>query len=156
MMLLNHPDAVLCYVEDIRGEMFRAHFTTRALADQWGDDWDDAPYEHNAGLPYEPFDRDKEAGTHWELTSVDFRHAVLVTPATEVCNSAYSVKDINGGAAPWLSPSQYLDEVRKPDAVLIAAGITLRDFVGVIYATGGALVIDCPLKLIGFKKDAPR
>src|SRR5687767_4237066 len=31
-----------------------AHFTTQELSQQWGDDWDDAPYEHNAGWPYEP------------------------------------------------------------------------------------------------------
>lgn len=42
----NEP--VLCYV---CGPW--AYFTTRPLADQWGDDWDDAPYEHNAGTPYE-------------------------------------------------------------------------------------------------------
>jgi hypothetical protein len=40
---------VLCYVEG-----FWAFFTTRPLAEQWGDDWDDAPYEHNAGRPYGP------------------------------------------------------------------------------------------------------
>jgi hypothetical protein len=31
-----------------------AFFTTRSLKEQWGDDWNDAPYEHNAGDPYEP------------------------------------------------------------------------------------------------------
>jgi len=39
----------LCYVE-----RQWAYFTTRPIAEQWGDDWDDAPYEHNAGEPYEP------------------------------------------------------------------------------------------------------
>ena len=39
----------LCYVE---GNI--AYFTTQDLDKQWGDDWDDAPYEHNAGLPYLP------------------------------------------------------------------------------------------------------
>ena len=39
----------LCYVE---GNF--AYFTTQPLAKQWGDDWDDAPYEHNAGEPYLP------------------------------------------------------------------------------------------------------
>lgn len=41
--------AVLCYVD---GPW--AYFTTQPLAKQWGDDWNDAPYEHNAGEPYEP------------------------------------------------------------------------------------------------------
>ena len=39
----------LCYIE----KNF-AYFTTQDLEKQWGDDWDDAPYEHNAGTPYEP------------------------------------------------------------------------------------------------------
>lgn len=47
-MALN-PKAVLCYVDGNK-----AWFTTKPLAEQWGDDWDDAPYEHNAGQPYGP------------------------------------------------------------------------------------------------------
>lgn len=39
----------LCYV---KGSF--AYFTTQELSKQWGDDWNDAPYEHNAGEPYEP------------------------------------------------------------------------------------------------------
>lgn len=46
-MLNEH--AVPCYVEGNR-----AWFTTQSLDKQWGDDWNDAPYEHNAGRPYEP------------------------------------------------------------------------------------------------------
>ena len=38
--------SVLCYVDAPW-----AYFTTRRLSEQWGDDWDDAPYEHNAGTP---------------------------------------------------------------------------------------------------------
>lgn len=30
-----------------------AYFTSVDLKDQWGDDWDDCPYEHNAGCPYD-------------------------------------------------------------------------------------------------------
>ena len=46
-------EPVLCYIE---GPW--AYFTTRPLADQCGDDWDDAPYEHNAGWPYKWHKRD--------------------------------------------------------------------------------------------------
>jgi hypothetical protein len=28
-----------------------AYFTTRPLSEQWGDDWGDVPYEHNASPP---------------------------------------------------------------------------------------------------------
>jgi hypothetical protein len=44
-----NPKAVLCYVEGSK-----AYFTTQALADQWGDDWDHVPYEHNAETPNAP------------------------------------------------------------------------------------------------------
>jgi hypothetical protein len=39
----------LCYV---KGNW--AYFTSRPLSEQTGDDWNDAPYEHNAGTPYGP------------------------------------------------------------------------------------------------------
>ena len=42
-------DARLCYV---KGSF--AWFTTHDPEQQTGDDWDDAPYEHNAEPPYEP------------------------------------------------------------------------------------------------------
>lgn len=43
------PAAVLCYVSG-----GKAFFTTKPLSEQWGDDWNDSPYEHNAGEPYWP------------------------------------------------------------------------------------------------------
>ena len=42
-------DLKLCYVKDNF-----AYFTTQKLSDQTGDDWNDAPYEYNAGIPYSP------------------------------------------------------------------------------------------------------
>ena len=44
-----NKDPILCYVDEPW-----AYFTTQDLDKQWGDDWNDAPYEHNAGTPYEP------------------------------------------------------------------------------------------------------
>lgn len=46
---LRQNEPVLCYVDG-----GKAYFTTQKLEDQWGDDWDDAPYEHNAGIPTKP------------------------------------------------------------------------------------------------------
>ena len=37
----------LCYVRH------NILYFTDSFEKQWGDDWDDAPYEHNAGEPYE-------------------------------------------------------------------------------------------------------
>ena len=40
---------MLCYVDKPW-----AYFTTQKLEDQWGDDWEDIPYQHNAEEPYGP------------------------------------------------------------------------------------------------------
>ena len=100
----------LCYIDGNR-----AFFTTQPLADQWGDDWDDAPYEHNAGDPYTPLvyhyadgtqkkaDRDWNAdGTpKWTILTVEFTGSVR-RPCDGMLNSPYSVQQINAGAVPWL------------------------------------------------------
>ena len=39
----------LCYIDPHDRS---AWFTSCELDKQWGDDWNDAPYEHNAGEPY--------------------------------------------------------------------------------------------------------
>lgn len=41
----------LCYVED------NFAYFTNDFENQWGDDWNDRPYEHNAGEPYEKKDK---------------------------------------------------------------------------------------------------
>jgi hypothetical protein len=48
-MNTEQENAVLCYLDENW-----AYFTTQDLDKQWGDDWNDAPYEHNAGPPYLP------------------------------------------------------------------------------------------------------
>ena len=63
----------LCYIEDIEplywvfsGEEpnpnyiegkqeYYAYFTPAELEKQWGDDWDDKPYEYNAEIPYDDY-----------------------------------------------------------------------------------------------------
>ena len=84
--------AVLCYVDSPW-----AYFTTRPLEKQWGDDWNDAPYEHNAGTPYTP---SKSFGT--VRRNMNGRRIVRVTKP---------------GATPdedWVEGSEY-DEDGKPE-----------------------------------------
>lgn len=149
MHFLPYPDSVLCFVRDIdNASMFDCWFTTQALADQWGDDWDDAPYEHNAESPH--------GGSHHQTHCVRIEWDGYCTPATEVLNSAYSVRDINGGAAPWFAPAKWHDADRNVGGVCIAAGMTLRDFVAHLYAAGGCVLIEAAETEIAFKEDAPR
>lgn len=77
---------MLAYV-DARGRCFFAPDHTEA----WGDDWDDAPYQHNAGPPYDAF----------------IVADIIVVGDYETPDGTYSVADINGGAVPWLSTSRY-------------------------------------------------
>lgn len=116
-------EPVLCYVED-----GVAHFTTCELARQWGDDWDDAPYECNAGAPsdWAPY----HEVPPYRLVEVAYR-APLVTPDHDLVNSPYAVRDINARAVPWLRT-----EFGDP-AVAIWAGTPLSEFRRLVRAAGG-------------------
>ena len=113
----------LCYV---RGSW--AYFTTQDLNEQWGDDWSDAPYEHNAGEPYDSRDGDSKK---WEITCVAFK-ANLDAPSDTFLNSPFSVEDINSGAIAWLRSPRY--EEKK---ISIQAGVSIQEFKALIEQAGG-------------------
>lgn len=116
------PTFKLCY---IKGSF--AWFTTAELSEQWGDDWDDAPYDCNAGKPY------NEDGV--ELMQIAFE-TELQTPADIAFNSRYSVKDINSGAIPWLQDYYCKDSVDK-----IMAGASPEEFTEMILKHGGMVYL---------------
>ena len=127
-------DSVLCYVSKPW-----AYFTTQELSKQWGDDWGDAPYEHNAGVPYN--DRATSsadmdviwAEPRWRVYRVAFR-GPWCDPAEHqhAANSPWSVKDINGGAVSWLIDSGF----GEADVPNIAAGVSFKLFRKVVRAHG--------------------
>ena len=126
-MSANMETAVLCYV---RGPW--AYFTTQPLDKQWGDDWNDAPYEHNAGRPYESID---VLGTDaWVIFKVAY-DGPFDEPSATHFNSPYSVQDINRGAVAWL---RYVG-TRPHPARSIQAGTTYADFRRLIREGGGAV-----------------
>ena len=95
----NNPE----YVEGLYEEL--AYFTPLDLNDQWGDDWNDAPYEHNAGTPYDS--RNKISDNEIEILQIPFylpSDSVFYFPKDRGFggNSPFSVKDINMGAIPWI------------------------------------------------------
>ena len=103
----------------IEGEQeYYACFTNKeTLCDQWGDDWDDAPYEHNSGYPYD-----------------DDSTIILEVPFAVPCyckfpcdygggNSPFSVEDINCGAVPWIFGKN------KGKVLIINAGISPKLFI---------------------------
>lgn len=118
----NLEEYKLCYVED-----YFAYFTSKPLNKQWGDDWDDAPYEHNAGTP----DEDEEGQILKVAYSSDLR-----TPNDGCINSPYSVRDINNGAVAWL-----YDRWGK-SGVAIHAGCSVKEFIAKIKSSGGTVYFE--------------
>jgi hypothetical protein len=148
-------DPVLCYVAP---ESPWCYFTTKDLSEQWGDDWNDAPYEHNAGPPYGPCwhnepehvakrgglctcvpcvrDWHPDGTPKWEIVQVAI-DAPLVTPDEGFFNSPYSVEAINAGAIPWLRTDQY----HQGESVSIPAGTTLIDFCELVRRASGTVYL---------------
>ena len=122
-MMETNDQAVLCYITHPW-----AYFTTQPLAAQWGDDWDDAPYEHNAGEPYTYATHNRERGEDpWSVIKVAFECAYFDTPDAWTNNSQFqhSVMAINALAVPWLTSARHTTGYHGP----IWAGTTLREFV---------------------------
>ena len=127
-------DLVLCYVDDPW-----AYFTSQPLEKQWGDDWGDAPYEHNSGPPYTwrttirkevggkiPWTDVPNPEPAWKIVKIAFEAHNLEDPSAWTSNSGYSVQQINLGRAPWLSTYKFaLSDVPQMN---IYAGCTLTEF----------------------------
>lgn len=121
-------DPKLCYV---KGGF--AYFTTLTdVKDQWGDDWDNAPYEHNAGEPYHSDDQQPE---RYEIVKVAF-DGPFDQPCTLHLNSPFSVEQINAGAVAWLRSPSY-----DKDPVAIPAGATLDEFIRLVMSAGGTVYL---------------
>lgn len=129
----NLEDFKLCYIE---GDI--AYFTTCPIDKQWGDDWNDAPYEHNAGAPYEWAEymrkHDKEP---YEIKKLSFSSR-LETPSRLAYggNSRFSVEDINSGKTPWLQTEDW-----EKEKVTIMANISIPEFISAIQKDNGTIFI---------------
>jgi len=112
----------LCYIEDNW-----AYFTTAKADVQWGDDWDDAPYECNAGTPYEWNENDKVRDIpKWEIRKIAFDGPL------ELPHKSLSVQQITMGAAPWLSTPEWCNQ-----QVHIPARSTYENFCELVKKAGG-------------------
>ena len=117
--VLKRKDLKLCYIED-----GIAYFTNNP--EQWGDDWNDAPYQHNAGTPYQ------EEG--FELVKVGFYAGYNYSEPWEYFHSkCFSVEQINCKFVPWLTPSN----VKMPP---IFAGESIKEFTKKIEDVSGYML----------------
>ena len=109
----------LCYIDG--GD---AYFTERPLTGEgkeWGDDWNDAPYEYNAGTPYYYSKVVKFSGGFEEPK--DGHH-----------NSPFSVEDINAGRTPWLW--------HYGNKEALYAGASVEEFKDYVRRNGGTIWIE--------------
>ncbi len=95
--------------EYIEGKQeYYAYFTPISLDEQWGDDWDDAPYEYNAGTPYDDYYDGNGERTETEIVRVPFYipydggWSVRFPRDWGGDNSPFCVRDINAGAVAWI------------------------------------------------------
>lgn len=131
----NEKTFKLCYVDGNK-----AWFTNN-FEKQWGDDWDDAPYEHNAGEPYDYWSElieDNEDIFKRKYKHHNIKHKVLYfetgdwdeqRPCGDFFNSPYSVEDINKKAVAWIYTENYA----------IFAGTTYENFIKTIINNGGKI-----------------
>jgi hypothetical protein len=140
----------LCYIDDDD-----AYFTTQELTEQWGDDWDDIPYEYNAGLPYEPAFRyymdgrreklesnwNEDGTPKWEIYRLKFELDYCYGDPGELApeNSIYSVEMINRGDTPWISGTSY-----DGKELHIFAGTSIEEFKTLVKSVGGKIFIEEP------------
>lgn len=116
----------LCYVDNLSdcGTM-ELWFSKEDYTKVWGDDWDDAPYEHNAGEPYSEIkDGIKNDYIKIIINCVDY--TVILAPCSHTLNSNFSVEDINiRKQIPWL----------RNDDFNIWAGTTLEETLSLLKNT---------------------
>ena len=95
-----------------------------------GDDWNDAPYEHNAGAPYTT-----EDCKVLRLTFLD-EWVSLKEPCSPYRSSPHTVEEINREGYPWLG---YKSEYQTWKYVF--PGTTVREFLQFIKDSPAELVI---------------
>ena len=135
----NNSESVLCYIEG-----HWAYFTTQELSKQWGDDWSNSPYEHNAGTPYKYAEHYAKQGKEpWTITKIVF-DCDLETPCDWVLNSHWSVQDINNKEVPWLSSGKCGKRDKDGKSIVIWAGTALSEFISIVQGIGGAIYTRLP------------
>jgi hypothetical protein len=125
--------------EYVKGEKeFYAYFTPKPLYEQWGDDWNDAPYEYNAEIPYDDviLETEEKDGLKW-ATKIDHYDIIQIPFAVKSFyyklpkdysyggNSPFSVDMINSGAVAWIYDPA---DGKMENMTSIQAGCTIYEF----------------------------
>ena len=123
----------LCYVEGNKA-WFSDNFEN-----QWGDDWNDRPYECNAEVPYtswgEEIGKDEKGKPIYKEHKI--KHKTLYFEVDDwidkrPCDMGrFSVEDINKQALAWVHTSKFN----------ILAGTTIEKFIETIESNGGKIYL---------------
>ena len=125
----------LCYVD---GQ--KAWFTDN-FEKQWGDDWNDKPYECNAGEPYENWseliedneDVFKRKYKHHQIKLKTLYFETDDWSEQKPCDMGrFSVEDINKGTIAWV----------HTDKFNILAGTEMEEFIKIIKENGGKIYME--------------
>ena len=97
-----------------------------------GDDWNDAPYEHNAEPPYtDYYDGDEQIPIELKTLYFEFPNEWIRLPCDNYTNSPYSVEDINRGAVAWIVGEKFV----------IHAKTTFEDFIRIVEDNNGVIYL---------------
>lgn len=114
----------LCYIDGNK-----AWFTDN-FDRQWGDDWDDRPYQCNAEEPYDSWREEyKEHPINLKTLYFETNDWSEKKPCDM---GSFSVKDINKGAAAWIHTENYN----------IVAGTSMEEFIKTIEENGGKIYLE--------------
>lgn len=136
----------LCYIEGNK-----AWFTDN-FEKQWGDDWNDKPYECNAGYPYEYWseliednpDIWKRKWQHHPIKLKTLYFEIEDWTELKACDmGCFSVEEINKGQVAWIYTDKYS----------IFAGTEINEFIETIEQHGGKIYL---LKEEGIINDSKR
>jgi len=91
-----------------KGNVVRFFLGQDDLEEWWGDDWDDRPYEHNAGTVYEEF------VSGYKDIAFDFDDVVF-EPCVGECNSPYTKEDMVKRKVPCICVLKKEHQDQHPD-----------------------------------------
>ena len=80
---------------EIKGTSVKFYLGDDKDNDYWGDDWDDAPYEHNCGSVYHEYVKATKV-VHFPFNSL------VLEPCDGVINSSYCRDDFKNGKVPCI------------------------------------------------------
>lgn len=134
----------------------KVYFTSNTLADQWGDDWNDAPINCNASSPYLPTvyhyangtsklsskDWNDDGTPKYQLLSVFVEypgmHDYNDWTQTLVASLDISVETVNSKKYPWI---ELEDPENLSEKIQVFAGITFPEFESLITREGGLVYV---------------